>query len=60
MLTIMLLAWRDADDHRWVVFRYFSGSHGTETEQQGEYAVDRHGGLVLVADGGGQLGVNEL
>ena len=43
-----------------VAFRHFSGSHGTETEQQGEYAVDRHGGLVLVADGGGQLGVNEL
>jgi len=33
-----------------VAFRHFSGSHGTETEQQHGYAFDRHGGLVLVAD----------
>jgi hypothetical protein len=38
-----------------VVFRHFLGSHGTETEQQREYAGDRHGGLVLVADGGDLL-----
>ncbi len=34
-----------------VIFRHFPGSHGTETEQQRGYAVDRHRGLVLVADG---------
>ena len=47
MLAIMDLACRTPV----VIDGYLLSSHGTETEQQRGYAVDRHGGLVLVTDG---------
>jgi hypothetical protein len=43
----MGLAWQDAGDCRWSSSVIFSAL----TEQQRGYAVDRHGDLVLVADG---------